>query len=71
MVTVAVEDTGPGVPAGLNLFTQFETTKPDGMGLGLSICRAMVEANGGTLWYDSSPGPGAKFYFTIPVYRNK
>ncbi len=71
MVTVAVEDTGPGVPAGLNLFSQFETTKPDGMGLGLSICRAMVEANGGTLWYDGNPGPGAKFYFTIPVYRNK
>ena len=68
---MAVEDTGPGVPAGLNLFTQFETTKPDGMGLGLSICRAMVEANGGTLWYDGNPGPGAKFYFTIPVYRNK
>ena len=71
MVTVAVEDTGPGIPAGLNLFAQFETTKPDGMGLGLSICRAMVEANGGTLCYDDRPRAGAKFYFTIPVSRTE
>ncbi|RCW81751.1 cache domain-containing protein [Paracoccus lutimaris] len=67
MVLVGVEDTGPGIAPGLNLFTQFETTKPDGMGLGLSICRSMVEANGGTLWHTDSDQPGAKFYFTIPI----
>lgn len=49
MVTVAVEDTGPGVPAGLRPVHAVRNLKPDGMGLGLSICRAMVEANGGTL----------------------
>ena len=67
MVLVGVEDTGPGIPPGLNLFTQFETTKPGGMGLGLSICRSMVEANGGTLWHADRDQPGAKFYFTIPM----
>jgi PAS domain S-box-containing protein len=70
MLTVGVEDTGPGIAPGLNLFTQFETTKPDGLGLGLSICRSMVEANGGTLWHTESLQPGAKFYFTIPIRQD-
>ncbi len=64
---VTVEDTGPGVPANVTLFTQFETTKPGGMGLGLSICRAIAETNGGALWQDGEPGEGARFHFTLPL----
>lgn len=67
MLRVSVEDTGPGIPEGVTLFSQFETTKPDGMGLGLSICRAIVEANGGTMWEDGKPGVGARFHFTLPL----
>lgn len=63
---VVVRDTGPGVAQGVNLFSQFETTKRDGMGLGLSICRTMVEANGGRLWHDTDVTPGACFRFTLP-----
>lgn len=66
-VEVSVSDTGPGVPANLDLFAQFETTKRDGMGLGLSICRSIVEANGGRLWHEALPGGGARFSFTLPV----
>ncbi|WP_112310254.1 ATP-binding protein [Pseudogemmobacter bohemicus] len=65
MLVVAVEDTGPGVSDSITLFTQFETSKPEGMGLGLSICRSIIEANGGALWYEK-PGPrGARFCFTL------
>ncbi|RJL16594.1 cache domain-containing protein [Paracoccus siganidrum] len=63
---VAVRDTGPGIAQGVNLFSQFATTKRDGMGLGLSICRTMVEANGGRLWHDPEVTPGACFRFTLP-----
>ena len=67
MLQVSVEDTGPGVGEGVTLFTQFETSKPEGMGLGLSICRSIIEANGGTLWHEK-PGPrGARFCFTLDV----
>ncbi|MDP5306668.1 sensor histidine kinase [Paracoccus spongiarum] len=67
LVQVDVEDSGPGVRADINLFAQFETTKPNGMGLGLSICRSMVEANGGTLVLDRCHREGARFRFTLPV----
>ena len=63
-VEVCVEDTGPGVPAGISLFTKFETSKAKGMGLGLSICRTLVNANGGKLWYDSA-APVPRFCFTL------
>ncbi|VDC25158.1 sensor histidine kinase [Pseudogemmobacter humi] len=67
LVRVCVQDSGPGIRDGINLFTQFETSKPDGMGLGLSICRALVEANGGQLWHEKPAGRGARFCFTLPV----
>ncbi|MFC3569292.1 cache domain-containing protein [Paracoccus simplex] len=70
MVRIAVEDTGPGIAPGINLFSQFETTKSDGMGLGLSICRSIVEANGGTLWHETLPGRGSRFLFTLPVHAH-
>ncbi|NPD17511.1 PAS domain S-box protein [Xinfangfangia sp. D13-10-4-6] len=66
-LTVTVEDTGPGVGEDITLFTQFETSKPEGMGLGLSICRSIIEANGGTLWHEKPGLRGARFCFTLDV----
>jgi C4-dicarboxylate-specific signal transduction histidine kinase len=68
-VCVAVRDTGPGLrPESLpRLFEPFYTTKPDGMGMGLSICRSIVEAHGGRLWATRSEPRGALFQFTIPA----
>ena len=69
-VTVCVTDTGPGIAPDLSLFSQFETTKTNGMGLGLSICRSIVEGNGGRLWLDDTARQsGASFCFTIPVHQ--
>ena len=68
-VTVSVRDTGPGLAPGITPFMQFGTTKLGGMGLGLSICRSMIEANGGTIRHDGNAGRGACFSFTIPLAR--
>jgi C4-dicarboxylate-specific signal transduction histidine kinase len=66
---VGVRDTGPGLrPESLpRLFEPFYTTKPDGMGMGLSICRSIIEAHGGRLWAIGCEPPGALFQFTIPT----
>ncbi|RYH10123.1 cache domain-containing protein [Tropicimonas sp. IMCC6043] len=64
-VLVSVIDTGPGVDPGITLFSQYETTKPGGMGLGLSICQSIVEANGGRLWHEPVEPHGACFHFTL------
>jgi signal transduction histidine kinase len=68
---VAVQDSGIGIDPehGDRLFAAFFTTKPGGMGMGLSISRSIVEAHGGRLWGCPSPGPGAIFQFTLPAYR--
>ena len=68
-VCVAVRDTGPGLrPESLpRLFEPFYTTKPDGMGMGLSICRSIVLAHGGRLWATSCEPRGALFQFAIPA----
>ncbi|SFR07371.1 cache domain-containing protein [Poseidonocella sedimentorum] len=65
-LTIEVEDSGPGVSPDLRLFSQFETTKAEGMGLGLSISRTLIESNGGRIWYDNSER-GARFSFTLPL----
>jgi C4-dicarboxylate-specific signal transduction histidine kinase len=67
-VRVAVRDTGQGLrPESLpRLFEPFYTTKPDGMGMGLSICRSIIEAHGGRLWATTCEPRGALFQFTIP-----
>jgi two-component system sensor kinase FixL len=68
-LTIVVEDNGPGVPAGdeRRLFEPFHTSKPKGVGLGLSICRNIAAVHGGTLVH-SRPGPrGARFTLTLPL----
>lgn len=66
-VQVTVEDSGAGIDPSIDLFGQFETTKSDGMGLGLSICRSIVEAGGGKMWHDNTCQAGARMCFTIPI----
>jgi signal transduction histidine kinase len=70
-VRVGVRDTGPGLsPESLSrLFEPFYTTKPEGMGMGLSICRSIIEAHGGRLWAIPCEPLGALFQFTIPATR--
>jgi signal transduction histidine kinase len=69
---VGVQDTGPGLnPETLSrLFEPFYTTKPDGMGMGLSICRSIIEAHGGRLWVSACQPRGALFQFAIPARRS-
>jgi signal transduction histidine kinase len=64
-----VWDTGPGLsPESLaRLFEPFYTTKPEGMGMGLSICRSIIEAHGGRLWATGREPRGAVFQFAIPA----
>jgi signal transduction histidine kinase len=66
---VSVRDTGVGIaPEDRPLiFNALHTTKPDGMGLGLSIARTIVESHGGRLWADANDGPGETFQFTLPI----
>ena len=65
---VAVRDSGPGLAPGAleNLFKAFHTTKPNGLGLGLSICRSIIEGHGGRLWASANLPRGAVFQFTLP-----
>ena len=67
-ILVDVEDSGVGLDPGqaAHLFEAFYTTKPDGLGMGLSISRSIVEAHGGRLWASPNEGPGATFQFTLP-----
>ncbi len=69
MVLISVADNGPGLARAVadELFKPFVTTKKDGMGVGLSICRIIVDAHGGTIWAEPNPSGGTVFHFTIPV----
>jgi C4-dicarboxylate-specific signal transduction histidine kinase len=71
-VLVAVHDSGPGIDPEHRerVFDSFYTTKPSGMGLGLSICRSIVDAHGGRLWADANEPRGAVFQFTLPAGNN-
>jgi len=68
-VLVAVRDSGPGLPAESleHLFDAFYTTKPGGMGMGLSICRSIIEIHGGRVWAGPNAPKGAVFQFTLPA----
>ena len=73
MVTVSVSDTGPGIDPEIRaqLFQPFVTTKPEGMGVGLSISRTIIDAHGGKLWVDDNPQGGATFRFSLPVAQER
>jgi PAS domain S-box-containing protein len=66
-VLVTVQDSGPGLPSVERVFEAFYTTKPTGMGMGLSICRSIVDAHGGRLWASANEPRGAIFQFTLPT----
>jgi two-component system sensor kinase FixL len=67
LIRVSVADTGPGIPPEVakQLFQPFVTTKREGMGVGLSICRTIVEAHGGQIWAEPNPEGGTIFHFTL------
>jgi len=69
MIETTVTDNGPGIDAGMvkRMFNPFQTSKPSGMGMGLSISRSIVEDNGGKLWADKQRENGALFGFSLPV----
>jgi two-component system, LuxR family, sensor kinase FixL len=71
-VEIAVADTGPGLAPEVagRLFEPFVSTKAKGMGVGLSICRSIVEAHGGRLWAEPNPEGGSVFRFTLPAARS-
>jgi signal transduction histidine kinase len=68
-VEVTVQDTGPGISAEIlgRIYEPFFSTKPDGLGMGLSICRSIAEAHGGRLEASNNPAGGAAFVFALPV----
>jgi signal transduction histidine kinase len=68
-VLVAVEDTGPGLDPAIAdcIFEPFSTTKPDGAGMGLSICRSIIEAYGGRIWASPREVCGTVFRFIVPA----
>jgi signal transduction histidine kinase len=68
-VAVAVKDCGVGLTADDQdrLFNAFFSTKPGGLGIGLSICRSIIEVHGGRLWASANPDHGATFQFVLPL----
>jgi len=68
-VQIAVTDSGTGIPADRleNIFGSFVTTKPSGMGMGLSIARSLIETHGGRLWAENDSGGGASLRFTLAI----
>jgi signal transduction histidine kinase len=67
-VLIQIRDSGPGIdPANLErVFEPFYTTKISGVGMGLSICRSIIDAHGGRLWVEANEPRGAVFQFTLP-----
>jgi two-component system sensor kinase FixL len=73
MVEISVADTGSGIAEEITqqLFQPFVTTKKNGMGVGLSIRRTIVEAHGGRIWAESKPGDGTTFRFTLRMVKEE
>jgi signal transduction histidine kinase len=67
-VRISVQDSGPGLNPQIfdRVFDPFYTTKADGMGMGLSICRSIIEAHDGRIWASAMPGPGSTFNVSLP-----
>jgi signal transduction histidine kinase len=72
-VQVTVQDSGTGIDANTmgKIFDPFYTTKPGGMGMGLSICRSIVESHAGRLWATANNGLGTTFHFMLPMHREE
>ena len=72
-VEVTVEDSGVGLDPNTisKIFEPFYTTKSSGMGMGLSICRSIVQNHGGRIWATANDGPGTSFHFMLPLYDEK
>ncbi len=71
-IRVTVRDFGPGIEE-VNLeriFQPFFTTKDTGLGMGLSVCRTIVEAHGGHIWAENNPEGGATFFIELPIYKS-
>lgn len=73
LLQISVSDTGPGIPEALKarLFDPFFSTKQSGMGLGLSICRAIAEKHGGQIHATNNPGHGATFHVSLPLAKEQ
>jgi two-component system sensor kinase FixL len=73
LLMVNVADTGPGISDEIasQLFRPFVTTKPQGMGVGLSISRTIIEAHGGRIWVEPNPGGGTAFRFTLHLVPDR
>jgi C4-dicarboxylate-specific signal transduction histidine kinase len=71
MIKVSVSDSGQGIaePRRVSVFQPFFTTKKDGLGLGLSICRSIIEEHGGRIWQDDNLGGGATFSFSLKAWN--
>ena len=69
MAEISIADTGPGLDSAVRkrLFQPFVTTKTAGMGVGLSICRSIIELHQGEIWVSDNPGGGTVFHFTVPA----
>ncbi len=67
LIRIEIRDSGPGIAFPDRIFTPYFTTKRQGMGMGLAICRSIVEAHGGRLWAENRPPRGAAFVFTLPI----
>ena len=72
-VELTVQDSGTGLAPEVmaRIFYAFYTTKSSGMGMGLAICRSIVERHGGRLWAVNNEGPGASFHFVLPKYQEE
>ena len=70
-VTLSVKDNGPGIEEKVmsRLFEPFYTTKQDGLGIGLTISRSIIEEHAGHLWAENNPDSGTTFYFTVPIAK--
>jgi C4-dicarboxylate-specific signal transduction histidine kinase len=72
-VRIGIADTGGGLAPSISarLFEPFHTTKPSGLGLGLAICRTLVEAHGGSIGAEPNPMRGTTFFFSLPVVQDE